>query len=202
MFFRLLGLSWSLSWPLLGVLAFNLAIFVDFFRFLIDFGSLPRHPDLRKSMFFLSKTDVFHKIMVFFLDCSWDSLGTLSAPSWDPLGTLLGRSWPLLDALGALPGRPGASKKCARSRWSENWTRQKTKKNGFFPLLLLLGRSWPCLGPSWPHLGTSRAHLEGSWAVFWFPHGLPREIPTTVPGKVVIPGFQERPWESLLAFGH
>ena len=45
-------------------------------------------------------------------------------------------------------------------------------------------------------------HLEGSWAVFWSLHGLPWEIRTHVPGKVVTPGFQERPWESLLAFGH
>ena len=33
-FFRLLGLSLSLSWPLLGLLAFNFAIFIDFCLFL------------------------------------------------------------------------------------------------------------------------------------------------------------------------
>ena len=60
----------------------------------------------------------------------------------------------------------------------------------------------PDLAPLGLILGLPGLILEGSWAVFWFPHGLPREIPTTVPGKVVIPGFQERPWESLLAFGH
>ena len=137
---------------------------------------------------------------------SWTALGTLLGPSRHPLGTLLGLSWGALGRswtlLGHFPAAPGRLKSAQEAAGVRTGRAKKRKKNGFFPLLLLLGRSWPCLGLSWPHLGTSRAHLEGSWAVFWFPHGLPREIPTTVPGKVVIPGFQERPWESLLAFGH
>ena len=34
-FFSLLGLSWSLSWPALGLLAFNLSILIDFWTILV-----------------------------------------------------------------------------------------------------------------------------------------------------------------------
>ena len=111
-------------------------------------------------------------------------------PSWGCLGTLLGPSWQLLGALGALLGRSWAL-------LGRSGRDKKRKKNAFFPLLLLLGRSWLFFGASWPHLGPSRAHLEGSWEVFWSLHGLPPEIPTHVPGKVVTPGCQEHVWEFL-----
>ena len=115
-----------------------------------------------------------------------DPSGTLLGLSWASLGPLLGASWPLLAALGSLLGALGG-----------RWTRQKTEKKR---ILASLRASWLLLALSWPHLGASRAHLEASGAVFWSLHGLAREIPTHVPGRVVTTGFQERGWESLLAF--
>ena len=130
---------------------------------------------------------------MFRLIASWAALRTLLGPSWASLGEALAFSWSPLGSLGAPLGPLEPSKLRPKTVPKPAGVKKDRQKIDF-------GRTWPCIGASWPHLGASRAHLEGSWAVFWSLHGLPREIPTHVPGKVVTPGFQEHGWESLVAF--
>ena len=85
---------------------------------------------------------------------------------WGALGPLLGGSWPSLGRSWALLGPSWGALGRSWGALDARKNRKKINKLHFLALLVLLGCSWPCLGPSGPHFHTSQP-------LFWSISGLP-----------------------------
>ena len=122
---------------------------VDFRRFFVIFGD---RPVPRASRGIAQKTMVFS---ISGLNASWAALRALLGASRISFWTVLGLSRAFLGPLGLPLGHLGPPK-----------TRPKIEKkrtnHALLPFLVLLGLSWPRLGPSWPHLGRLRGSIFAS----------------------------------------
>ena len=113
--------------------------------------------------------------MISRLIASWAALRTLLGPSWASLGPLLGLSWAPLGLSWPLLGRSWALLEGAGRD-------KKRKKNVSWPLFVLLGCSWPCLGLI---LGPPELILRPLGQYFGLSMAFPGRFPPTFLAKLL-----------------